>query len=118
MKLKKMEIEELLNAFNDLLNYDSNDPTEPIDPLTYVDPDGDNCLHIAANRGDHRSAELLLKAGLDVNQIGDMGCTALHLAYMNGHQDIIRLLVDHGASDSIKNEFGKQPSELMEEKEK
>lgn len=111
MKLNKNEIEELANAFQDLLNYDSDDPTEPINPLTYVDPDGDNCLHIAASRGNYRAVELLLKAGLDVNQVGDMGCTALHYANMKGHKDIIRLLLAHGASVKIMNEFGKLPLE-------
>jgi hypothetical protein len=39
-------------AFADLLNYEAQDPTSPIDPLTYRAPDGDTCLHIAAHRGD------------------------------------------------------------------
>lgn len=111
MNLAKNELLELHKAFQDLINYESDDPTEPIDPLLYTDPGGDNCLHIAANRGNYRALELLLKAGLDVNQIGDMGNTALHYAYMNEHEDIIHLLLEHGASVSIKNEFGKLPQE-------
>lgn len=109
LKLKPEELQELLQAFQDLLNYESDDLMEPIDPFTYVDSNGDNCLHIAASRGDYRSVELLLKAGLNVDQVGDMGCTALHYANMKGHDGIKRLLLDYGASTTIRNEFGKLP---------
>ncbi len=84
VNLNEDEINELKKSFEDLINYDSDEPTDSIDPLTYRAPDGDNCLHIAAFRGDIRSVQLLLKAGLDVNQTGDMGYTALHYAKKKG----------------------------------
>ena len=106
-KLTVEELGELKEAFSDLLNYDSDDPSDPIDPLTYRLPDGDNCLHIAAQRGNYRAAELLLKAGVNVNQIGDMGSTALHYAKRKGFDDLVKLLLEHGASMEIKDLFGK-----------
>lgn len=108
-KLSESEMNELERAFEDLLNYESDDPTDKIDPITYKEPSGDTCLHIAAHRGDYRSVELLLKSGLDVNRKGEMGCTALHYAKMKGNKDIIKLLLSHGASTTIKNEFGELP---------
>ncbi len=111
VELSENEIKELQRAFIDLMNYESDDPTDPIDPVIYKEPDGDNCLHIAAHRGDVRSVELLLKAGLDVNSIGEMGCTSLHYANIQGHNDVIQLLIKSGASTEIVNRFGKLPME-------
>lgn len=111
INLKVSELDELKKAFIDLLNYDSDDPTDPINPLTYIEPGGDNCLHIAAHRGDYRSVELLLRAGIDVNSLGEMNCTALHYAISNGHQNVADLLIKNGASTSLLNKFGKLPTE-------
>lgn len=108
-KLSTNEMQELRLAFADLLNYDSDDPTEPIDPLSYREPGGDSCIHIAAHRGNLRAVELLLKAGVDVNVTGEMGCTALHYARLKGHKDVERFLLDNGASTTIRNLFGKLP---------
>ena len=106
MKLSSAEMDELIKEFRDLINYESEDPGKPIDPLTYVSPDGDTCLHIAALRGNLRVVELLLKAGLDVNRQGDMGYTPLHYAKT---QPVINCLIENGASTSIENEFGRKP---------
>lgn len=111
-KLTNDELAELRQIFRDLTNYDSEDPTEPIDPLTWREGDGDNCLHYAACWGNSRAVELLLKAGLDVNGQGDMGYTALHYARHYKHDDVAELLLEHGASEDIRNEFGKLPSEM------
>ena len=107
MKLALDEYNELKKLFADILNYDSDDPDTPIDPLTYHHPDGDGCLHIAAQRGDYRAVELLLKGGVDVNQLGDMGSTALHYAKRKGDHDMVDLLLKSGALTNIKDEFGK-----------
>jgi ankyrin repeat protein len=106
------EIQELNKAFADLLNYDSDDPTDLIEPITYRAPDGDTCLHIAAVRNDLRAAELLLKAGVDVNSQGDMGYTPLHHAVRKKQTAMVELLMSHGASMEIRNEFGKLPSDM------
>jgi len=104
--LSPIEYAELQATFSDLLNYESDDPCDPIDPLTYCAPDKDTCLHVAAHRGNLRAVELLVKAGLDVNQQGDMGYTPLHYA---ATPEVISFLLAHGASPSIKNEFGTSP---------
>jgi ankyrin repeat protein len=106
LRLSKSEIQELVAAFADMLNYVSEDPSDPIDPLTYISPDNDNCLHIAAQRGNLRAVELLVKAGLDVNAPGDMGYTALHYAT---DPKVVAFLLSHGASRDIPSEFGTVP---------
>jgi len=115
MKLSTAEMEELIAEFKDLINYESEDPCVTIDPLTYVTPDGDTCLHIAALRGNLRVVELLLKAGLDINRQGDMGYTPLHYAKT---QPVINYLIENGASTSIINEFGKKPVGWKDNKDK
>ena len=109
--LSSSELAELQSAFADVINYDSDNPFDPIDPLTYRAPDRDTCLHIAAHRGNRRAVELLLKAGFDVNDQGDMGSTALHYAEYAKAGDVVALLLAHGASRDIRNEFGKPAGE-------
>ena len=107
MKLTESEIKELQTKYSYLMNYEAEDPDAPIDPLTYVDSNGDALLHLAAQQGDTRTVELLLRAGIDVNLVGDMGNTALHYAKT---QEVASLLLSHGASAALFNEFGKQPA--------
>lgn len=106
MTLTEAEIQELQTKYSYLTNYEAEEPDAPIDPLTYVDSNGDTLLHIAAQRGDLRAIELLLRSGADVNRLGDMGNTALHYAKVH---DVARLLLKHGASADICNEFGQRP---------
>jgi ankyrin repeat protein len=109
-KLSPAEVAELAAAFRDLINYEGDDPTAAIDPFTYRRPDGDTCLHIAAHRADVRSVALLLKAGADPNDLGDMRSTPLHYAK---DPRIIQMLLAAGASDKIKNAFGRTPLEQI-----
>ena len=104
--LSVSELAELQAAFPNILNYDSEDPKEAIDPLTYCAPDGDNCLHIASHQGNLRAVELLVKAGLNIDAQGDMGYTALHYA---ASPEVVAFLLAQGASKTIKSEFGKCP---------
>src|SRR5258705_3051744 len=106
LNLTQAEVRELQEKYRYLTNYESDDPASPIDPSSYVDSNGDTLLHIAANSGDLRTVELLLKAGADVNQTGDMGNTALHYARMNHLDDVARVLLAHGALANVENDFG------------
>ncbi len=107
MKLTESELKELQAKYSYLTNYEAEEPDAPIDPLAYVDSNGDALLHIAAQQGDLRTVELLLKADIDPNLAGDMGNTALHYART---EEMARLLVAHGASTEVLNEFNKPPT--------
>jgi hypothetical protein len=109
MKLSDEAIEKLQKKYDYLINYDSIDPTDPIDPLTYVDSNGDNLMHIAAQLGDLNTITLLVDAGMNINQKGDMDSTALHYAYDGKHSHVVEFLLAHGASTEIENGFGKLP---------
>jgi ankyrin repeat protein len=109
--VKKEEMDYLRRAFSDLVNYGADDPLAPVDPVTYKTPEGDSCLHIAAARGDLRSVKLLLDAGLDVNQVGDMGNTPLHYANKNKQRDAVEFLLSRGANRDAINDFGQKAKE-------
>lgn len=106
MSLQESELRELQEKYGYLINYESDDPESPSDPVGYWDSNGDSLLHMAAQCGDRRAIELLLKAGLDVNLVGDMGNTALHYAKT---EEVFNLLLAHGASREVVNEFGRTP---------
>lgn len=109
MKLMPSEIAELQQRYSYLTNYDEDcGPDSPINPLTYVDSNGDSLLHIAVQNNDLRSAALLLRAEAPVNGLGDLGNTPLHYA---SSKEMVDLLTGAGAATDIKNEFGKLPLE-------
>jgi hypothetical protein len=107
MKLTESELKELQEKYSYLTNYEAEEPDAPIEPLTYVDSNGDALLHIAVQQGDLHTVELLLKAGVDPNLVGDMGNTALHYART---EEMARLLVARGAFTEVLNEFNKPPT--------
>lgn len=51
----------------------------------------------SAAYGQYSNAELLIKNGANVEMKGKSMETALHLAAAGGHQDVIKLLIAHGA---------------------
>ena len=102
--LTQQELDELRFAFADVINYESDDPCDPIDPITYRAPDQDTCLHIAASRGQLRVVELLLKAGVAIDSIGDMDTTPLHRA---SNPEVIQFLLANGASPDKLDLFGR-----------
>jgi ankyrin repeat protein len=51
---------------------------------------------------------VLIEHGADVNAVGDMGETPLHIARHLGYRDIMRQLVEAGADATIRSEFGEK----------
>jgi ankyrin repeat protein len=80
-----------------LLDYDVN-PDK-------VDGQGDTALSLAVRSSDIEGVRLLLEAGADPNQIDSKGQTALYLAvhkrFLDIDIDMIQILLDFGAIDSI-----------------
>ena len=116
--LTKEQVAELQRRYSHLINYEGDDPTEPIDPLTYRAADGDHLIHIAAFTGDLTTVEWLLDAGENVNAVGDMGETPAHNAASNLHKDVFELLAARGADLTTKSEFGMTPIETWTSTEK
>lgn len=114
MKLNDETISQLQEKYYYLTNFESSDPNAPIDPLSYRDAGGDNLMHIAARLGDVNTIKLLVDAGMNINEQGEMGFTALHNAYQYKRAEVVDFLLAHGASTKIENYFGKLPGECAE----
>jgi ankyrin repeat protein len=56
-------------------------------------------LHYAADYGQKDVAELLLAKGASINAKADDGSTPLSLAAAKGHQDVAKLLRQHGGHE-------------------
>jgi ankyrin repeat protein len=106
-------IKRLQEKFSDLINYSADDITAPIDPLIYLSPEQDNCLHLAAIRGDIEAATILLDMGLDINAQGDLGSTALHYAIRHGRRPVAEMLMQRGAAQDVADEFGQSAAALL-----
>eukprot|EP00028_Trichosphaerium_sp_Am-I-7-wt_P014155 CAMPEP_0168509936 /NCGR_PEP_ID=MMETSP0405-20121227/1114_1 /TAXON_ID=498012 /ORGANISM="Trichosphaerium sp, Strain Am-I-7 wt" /LENGTH=209 /DNA_ID=CAMNT_0008527573 /DNA_START=63 /DNA_END=692 /DNA_ORIENTATION=+ len=72
-------------------------------------------LHWAADRGSLPVVKELISAGATVNAQDDCKQTPLHVAYAQGdeRQDIIAYLIEHGADETMEDEEGKIPKDMM-----
>lgn len=70
------------------------------DMINFQDSLGNTCLHVAAEEGNTKIVDLLLKSKIDLNIANKNNSTALHLSVKNGFFDISKMLVEKGASIS------------------
>lgn len=73
--------------------------------LTLNPIDNEHNFLSAIKEGDLRTVKRLLKNGVSVNSRHGFGWNALHVAVINGHLDIIKLLAENGADINVKDEF-------------
>ena len=87
---------------------------------------GSGAIVKAAEAGKLEMVKVFLEEGADVNEVGiehptdprykeDMG-TALHRAVIEGHEEIVRLLLAHGAVMSLEDPMGRTPLALAMDK--
>jgi ankyrin repeat protein len=69
-------------------------------------------LHMACNRGECASAQLLIEAGADVDALTDMGMRPLHSAVYKDSFEIVEMLLSAGADPTAITDFGEPPSIL------
>jgi hypothetical protein len=62
-------------------------------------------LLAAARKGDLASVKTLCDRGAAVETKTPYGQTPLYLAAMNGHEDVVRFLIEKGASTEVKDSF-------------
>ncbi len=106
-------LEEVLQSTSDTLF--PADLGELAVTLHSTDCDGDTPLHVLIWRSDTTGANLLIESGADVNAIGDMGETQLHIAPRKENL-IVRALLGAGAKINIVSEFGVSVLDLANEK--
>ena len=54
-------------------------------------------MHVSAFEGNLQLVKHLLDRGINVDQIDNIGLTPLIYAATHGHNDVIKLLINHGA---------------------
>ena len=73
-----------LVALFDRLNQSEAFDRNLFDDVNATDGDDENALHFAARRNDLEAARLLIEAGIDIDQRGDLEHTPLHEAASRG----------------------------------
>ena len=62
-------------------------------------------------RNDLEAVRILIAAGADVNAKGEMDETPLHIAVHQSNRAMVSALLEAGARDDIRSEFGDTPRE-------
>lgn len=70
---------------------------------------GMTALILASREGALASVEVLVALKADVNQPSGDGSTGMLVAIQNGHYDVAKFLLDHGADPNLSNEKGWNP---------
>lgn len=73
-------------------------------------------LFCAVNWNEYDIAEFLLMHKADVHQQTSCGASALHNAAFKNNIKMVKLLLQHGANPDLKDNKGKTPLDLAEEK--
>jgi ankyrin repeat protein len=94
----------ILAAYDDHLDAVSELLADGADPCA-TDAKGNNALMGVAFKGNLPIAQALLPH-CDVNALNKQGQSALMMAALFGHADIVRLLVEHGAQVEAKDAGG------------
>ena len=76
-----------------------------------------NAILTAAKKNDPFIVKYLLNKGVMVNASWRNGITPLHIAVLNGSEDIIQLLLDHGANVTAVAKDGRTPLYIAVERE-
>jgi ankyrin repeat protein len=66
-------------------------------------------LHFAAYRGDRMKVEVLIREGVNVDQLDGRGYAPLHYAARNRQKAVMELLMAKGANVDIKSSHGQTP---------
>ncbi len=82
--------------------------------MEQLDHSGRAAIHIAARNGHAAMVDMMIKKGVNVDLMedspADAGTTPLHEACMSGYSDVVKLLMDAGANDTMKNSKGETPA--------
>ncbi|ERL86001.1 acyl-CoA-binding domain-containing protein 6-like isoform X2 [Dendroctonus ponderosae] len=82
--------------------------------INRLDSNGLGLIHYAADIGDSRILELLLKGGCQVNLQDSEGQTALHYASSCGNLGCVQLLLDYKVDCSVRDSEGSLAVDLAE----
>jgi ankyrin len=76
---------------------------------------GETALHIAACHGFQSAVERCLEQDIaNINNTDEAGYNPLHWAALNGHKEIVDILLKNGADPNIKDNMGRTYKDLMQ----
>ncbi|MDE6639000.1 MAG: ankyrin repeat domain-containing protein [Acetatifactor sp.] len=82
-----------------------------------LNADGTSAAHIAVKNNHYLMLEAMIQAGVDVNLTEDSprvaGTTLLHTACRYGYSEIVKLLIEAGADDTILNVKEESPAHTV-----
>src|SRR3954464_14452518 len=74
-----------------------------------AEADGSTALHVASYQDDVKTADALIRSGVNVNAANDLGVTPLWNACLNGSASMVRLLLQAGANPNAALLSGETP---------
>ncbi len=87
------------------------------DSMEQTDNRGKAAIHGAVEHGHMSMLRVMIEKGVDVNltmdEPGEAGMTALHIACMEGNVEAVELLMASGADDTMKTLQGNTPAHLV-----
>lgn len=104
-------LKEIKNVIELLLNHGLN--------LSYKSDKGFSCLHDTVFYSNYNAAKVLIDVRVNVNEVDNLGRTALWHAisnYRDGNEkllEIIKLLLSSGADLDIENQYGISPRDIL-----
>jgi len=107
------ELSEILTTISEYGSWQTLSPLN-VNSRNYL---GETPLHTAALLGDKEAIQVLVKAGVEINALGEDGNTALHEAALGGHEEACSLLISLGADPSIKNDLDWTALEIMKRRD-
>lgn len=110
MPKKRESLQQMLASCSDTL-FPARMGDAPVS-LNSRDVDGDTPLHVMLWRKNTYAALQFIKAGADVNAVGDMSETPLHVALRDPNIAVIEALLDAGAHVGTVSEFGQSPRDI------
>lgn len=87
-----------------------------VESLETLNSDGTSAAHEAVRHNHYEAVEAMLKKGINVNLTQDKpsvaGTTLLHMACEHAYPQIVKMLMDAGADDTLKNEQEETPAHI------
>lgn len=87
-----------------------------VESLETLSADGTSAVHTAVRKNHHEMVDAMLKKGIDVNitedKPGVAGATPLHIACEHVYPQLVKMLMDAGADDTLKNELEETPAHI------
>jgi ankyrin repeat protein len=86
------------------------------------DKEGKTCLHVAAEQGALQACKYIIQSAIAmgnaiiqtiINERDNKKLTPLHLATLNGHARIIKILIDNGSDVNLKDASGASPLDYV-----